>query len=99
MLCSVVVAELHYGARRSTRQAETLVQVQAFCNHFFSVVFDDESAAVYGRIRADLAELGTLIGPNDLLIAAIAQANNLTLITRNTREFSRVAGLKLEDWQ
>ena len=73
--------------------------MQAFCNRFFSVAFDDESAAVYGRIRADLAELGTLIGPNDLLIAAIAQANNLTLITRNTREFSRVAGLKLEDWQ
>ncbi len=73
--------------------------MQAFCNRFFSVAFDDESAAIYGLIRAELTELGTMIGPNHLMIAAIALAHKLTLVTHNTREFSRVAGLKLEDWQ
>ena len=54
---------------------------------------------IYGLIRAELTELGTMIGPNHLMIAAIALAHKLTLVTHNTREFSRVAGLKLEDWQ
>ena len=61
--------------------------------------FDDRAADEYGRIRAHLAGLGMLIGPNDLLIASIALANGLILVTHNTAEFSRVPGLKLEDWQ
>ena len=65
---------------------------------FHSYTFDDAAAEVYGHIRADLAVQGTPIGPNDLLIAAIALANNLILVTHNTREFARVAGLALEDW-
>lgn len=54
---------------------------------------------IYGRIRAQLAALGTPIGPNDLLIAAIFLANNLILVTHNTRKFSRVEGLQVEDWE
>ncbi|WP_442921628.1 PIN domain-containing protein [Microcoleus sp. Aus8_D2] len=54
---------------------------------------------MYGEIRAQLAASGTPIGPNDLLIASIALANNLILVTHNTREFSRVEGLRLEDWE
>jgi tRNA(fMet)-specific endonuclease VapC len=50
-------------------------------------------------LRADLAQHGTLIGPNDLMIAAIALANDLILVTHNTVEFSRIKALKLEDWQ
>ena len=69
------------------------------CQQFVSVPFDDQSAETYGRIRADLAAKGTPIGPNDLLIAAIARTHSLTLVTHNTAEFSRVAGLTLEDWQ
>jgi tRNA(fMet)-specific endonuclease VapC len=65
---------------------------------FESLPFDDAAAAVYGRIRADLTVQGTPIGPNDLIIPAIALANNLILVTHNTREFARVAGLVLEDW-
>ncbi|WP_445247774.1 PIN domain-containing protein [Microcoleus sp. OTE_8_concoct_300] len=61
--------------------------------------FDDQSAVIYGQIRAKLAASGTPIGPNDLLIASIALANNLILVTHNTREFSRVEGLRLEDWE
>jgi tRNA(fMet)-specific endonuclease VapC len=99
VLCSVVVGELHYGAHRSVRKAETLSQVQDFCRGFPSIPFDDQAAEEYGRLRAHLAASGTVIGPNDLLIAAIALANDMTLVTNNTREFSRVPGLKLEDWR
>lgn len=61
--------------------------------------FDDAAAVVYAEIRAALAQAGKPIGPNDLQIAAIALANDLTLVTHNTREFSRVQGLKLADWE
>jgi tRNA(fMet)-specific endonuclease VapC len=61
--------------------------------------FDENAAAHYAAIRADLAAKGTPIGPNDLLIAAIALANGLILVTHNTTEFSRVVGLSLADWQ
>jgi tRNA(fMet)-specific endonuclease VapC len=98
VLCSVVVAELVYGAHRSTRSVQTLKQVEAFCQPFVSLPFDDRAAREYGRIRAHLAALGTPIGPNDLLIAAIALANGVELVTHNTAEFSRVPGLMLDDW-
>jgi tRNA(fMet)-specific endonuclease VapC len=99
VICSVVVAELHYGAHRSVRKTETLSQVQAFCSRFQSLSFDDPAAEEYGRIRANLTAAGSIIGPNDLLIAAIALASDLTLVTNNTQEFARVPGLKVEDWR
>jgi tRNA(fMet)-specific endonuclease VapC len=61
--------------------------------------FDDECAIIYGEIRSKLAAKGTPIGNNDLHIAGIAIANNLTLITHNTREFSGIDNLKLEHWE
>jgi tRNA(fMet)-specific endonuclease VapC len=61
--------------------------------------FSDAAADVYGRIRADLETRGTPIGGNDLLIASIALVYGLTLVTHNTREFGRVTGLLLEDWE
>jgi tRNA(fMet)-specific endonuclease VapC len=100
-LCSVVLAELFYGAFRSapTMQGHNLALLQRLCQQFTSLPFDDRAAEHYGLVRADLAAKGTPIGPNDLLIAAIALANGLTLVTHNTIEFSRVSGLTLEDWQ
>jgi tRNA(fMet)-specific endonuclease VapC len=97
-LCSIVKAELYYGAYKSQQHTQTLSRLNRFIRNFHSYTFDDAAADAYGRIRADLAAQGTPIGPNDLMIAAIALANNLIVVTHNTREFARVAGLSLEDW-
>ena len=98
-LCSVVKAELLYGARHSQRVAENLKLLAHFFAPFVSLPFNDRCAEEYGQIRVELAQAGTLIGPNDLLIAAIARAYNLTLVTHNVEEFGRVNGLRLEDWE
>jgi tRNA(fMet)-specific endonuclease VapC len=98
-LSSVTRAELLYGARRSTKVAENLRLLAAFFAPLVSLPFDDSCAEHYGALRASLAAEGRPIGPNDLLIAATALAHDLTLVTHNLREFSRVTGLKLEDWE
>jgi tRNA(fMet)-specific endonuclease VapC len=98
-VCSVVKAELFYGAMRSNDPTRTLERQQGFLNRFISLPFDDEAALIFGRIRASLAAAGTPIGAYDLQIAAIALSHNLTLITHNTTEFNRVNGLQLEDWE
>jgi tRNA(fMet)-specific endonuclease VapC len=98
-VCSVVKAELHYGALRSKNPQDSLAKLEAFLAPYRSLPFDDQCAAAYGRIRARLAQLGSLIGPNDLLIAAIAVVHGATLVTHNVREFSRVEGLVYEDWE
>jgi len=95
----MVKAELHYGALRSKDPQRASAKLEEFLAPFRSVPFDDRCAAVYGRIRARLAQAGSLIGPNDLLIAAIAVVHGATLVTHNIREFNRVEGLALEDWE
>ena len=61
--------------------------------------FDRASAERYAELRADLQRQGQIIGGNDMQIAAIALVHGLILVTHNTREFSRIPGLSLEDWQ
>jgi len=98
-LCSVVKAELLYGAWHSSRVAENLATLENFFAPFSSLPFDDICADHYGKIRAVLARAGTPIGPNDMLIAATARAHGLVLVTHNTEELSRVPDLQLEDWE
>ncbi|TVS21033.1 MAG: type II toxin-antitoxin system VapC family toxin [Planctomycetaceae bacterium] len=98
-LCSVVKAELLYGAVRSQQPERNQAQLQLFFSGFPSLSFDDEAATAYGTLRAALEASGTPIGPNDLMIAAIALASELVLVTHNTAEFSRVPGLQIEDWR
>ncbi len=99
VLCSVVKAELFYGAMKSNNPKKTLTKQRQFVNRFQSLPFDDNVAEVYSQIRADLEQKGTPIGPNDLLIASIAIANDLILVTHNIREFSRIRDLNIEDWE
>lgn len=98
-LCSIVKSELYFGAYRGSKRSQNLKKLAQFFQEFASLAFDDESAKFAGQIRSQLTAAGTPIGPNDLLIAAIALARNLTLITHNTREFSCVTDLKYEDWE
>lgn len=98
VLCSIVKAELIFGAHNSSRKADNLRILKEFFAPFVSLPFDDRCIDHYGQVRQDLESEGTPIGPNDLLIASTALAHALTLITSNQREFSRVAGLDTADW-
>ncbi len=97
-LCSVVKAELLYGAHKSERVNDNLDLLEKFFAQFRSFGFDDEAAEFYGISRALLTKAGSPVGANDLLIASIAQVNQITLLTRNLREFSRIPGLRYEVW-
>jgi tRNA(fMet)-specific endonuclease VapC len=99
VLCSVVEAELYYGVMKSSKPVENLAKLELFLKQFFSFQFNSEAAKVFGCIRATLARAGTPIGPYDLQIAATAVVNDLTLVSHNVREFSRVPDLSLEDWE
>ena len=98
VLCSVVKAELLYGARRSARGAENLGRLKLFFALFPNADFDEGAAEQYGVIRAQLAASGRPVGPNDLMIAAIALQLDATVVTRNVSEFSQVPGLRVERW-
>lgn len=98
-VCSVVVAELWYGCTRSAKPAANRAALESLLGPFPSLPFNDSAANHFARIRRSLETQGQVIGPYDLQIAAIAIANNCTLVTHNTAEFSRVAGLALDDWE
>jgi tRNA(fMet)-specific endonuclease VapC len=98
-LSAVTAFELFRGAYRSTQVAHNLAQVSTFVGQFQYLPFDLAVADIAGQIDADLMAHGLRIGPYDTLIAATALAHNMILVTHNTREFSRVSGLHLEDWE
>ena len=98
-LCDIVKAELYYGAYRSARRDKNMEVLEQLFSAFASLSFDGAAARVCGRIRAGLAAVGTPIGPYDLQIASIALVRDLIVVTHNTREFYRVPGLKVEDWE
>lgn len=98
LLSSVVVAEIEYGIAKSARREHNRRVFDALLTGFPVVDFDAEAARVYGPIRAELEKQGRLIGPYDLMIAAHALALNTVLVTGNEGEYSRVAGLLIENW-
>ena len=99
-VCMSVItkAELLYGVEVSPRRAQDAEALAAFLPYVEALDFEDDAALHYAEIRADLKKRGTLIGANDLFIAAHARALGLTLVTNNTAEFERVSKLKLENW-
>lgn len=98
-LCAVVKSALLLGAFRSAHPPSNRAKVDAFVMPYVSFAFDDAAAVLQADVRHQLELAGMPIGPYDLQIAAIALANSLTLVTLNTAEFSRVPGLKIEDWE
>ncbi len=96
-ISAIVAHELFYGAFKSRRAERSLALVDAL--RFAVIEFDKEDARQAGKIRALLASKGTPIGPYDVLIAGQAMARNMVLVTRNTDEFERIPGLRLEDWR
>lgn len=97
LLSSIVLHELMLSAFKSARQEFNLARLEAL--RFAILAFDERDALESGRIRSLLRGLGTPKGPYDVLIAGQALARDLVLVTHNVREFSRVEGLMLEDWE
>ena len=96
-ISSIVASELRFGYLK--RGSERLAQlVENMISRVEVVPYDDAASVHYARIRHSLQTSGTPIGPVDLFIAAHARSLDLTLVTDNIREFSRVEGLKLENW-
>lgn len=93
----VVAAELRYGGRKSGSRL-LRERIDLILSAIDVLPFEIPAEDHYARIRHDLTRRGALIGPNDLLIAAHALALDLTLVTRNRREFGRVGGLRVENW-
>ena len=97
--CSPVRAELLYGALRSAKPAENRAKQEEFLDELTSFDFDDRAAEAYAHARAHVEASGEQLGAMDYAIAAIAIANDLTVVTHNVREFSRVPGLSYDDWE
>jgi tRNA(fMet)-specific endonuclease VapC len=94
----ITKSELLYGVEISPRRQQDQAALSSFLEYLEVLDFPDEAAADYAKIRAHLKGGGTMIGANDLFIAAHARSLGLTLITNNTREFKRVPKLSFENW-
>jgi len=98
-LSSVVLFELWYGVAKSSQAPENAERLRVLLSGDFDLLeFDDEDARSAGATRAALEKTGTPIGAYDVLIAGQALRRGLTVVTANTSEFSRIAGLSWEDW-
>ena len=98
-ISAVTQGEMYTGSAKSKTPERSRARQDAFFIRFASLPFDEVVANEFGRIRARLEQAGTPIGPYDMQIAATAMAHGLIVVTHNTAEFSRVDGLKLEDWE
>ena len=98
-ISTVTLMELVFGAEKSSNPQRNLAVVEGFAARLDVLKYDWEAAANTGQLRAELAKLGTPIGPYDQMIAGHARSLGLVLVTNNTREFERVPGLRIEDWR
>jgi len=98
LLSLIVLAEIEYGIAKSTKREYNRHVFVELSKAFKIVTFSPQAARHYGELRTYLEKRGAPIGSNDALIAAEALAQGATLVTDNTREFSRVPGLLLENW-
>lgn len=97
-ISAITLAELEYGAAKSSRPEQNREALIAFTAPLEVLPFDDDASLHYGEIRADLERAGMVIGAMDMLIAAHARSRSLKLVTNNSREFQRIHGLDIENW-
>ena len=95
---SLTVIELEYGAEKSKYGARTREKIMTLLAPFHFLNFTSQDAITSGKIRGMLEKKGTIIGPYDTLIAGQALSRGLVLITHNTKEFSRIPDIAIEDW-
>lgn len=100
LLCisAITVSELKHGVEKSQQPAHNRRQVEDFLSRLDILDYGQKAADHYGDIRASLEKQGQIIGINDLHIAAHARSEGLIIVTNNTKEFSRVSGLRVENW-
>ena len=97
-ICSITVAELYFGAYNSQRVVENLNRAEEFIQNLPVVPLTVPALKKYGELKAELRRIGQTIAEFDLLIASVAVAENYTLVTNNTRHYSRISNLQLENW-
>lgn len=97
-ISTVTLGELVFGAERSSQPERNLADVEGLAARLTVLAFDEQAAAHFGQVRAELYRAGKPIGPYDMMIAGHARAQGLILVTNNIREFERVPGLRVENW-
>ncbi len=97
-ISSVTLAELYYGAEKSSRQVANRHAVEEFAARLEVLPFSADAAVHYGRVRAELERAGRPCGPYDMMIGAHARSAGLTVVTNNLREFERMPGVHVENW-
>lgn len=97
-ISAITLSELTFGVAKSSRREQASEALSEFIIALEIAAFESDAAAAYGEVRASLEARGTPIGPLDTLIGAHALSLDATLVTHNTREFSRIQRLRLEDW-
>jgi tRNA(fMet)-specific endonuclease VapC len=97
-ISSITLGELHYGAEKSTRRVDNLAAIEHFVARLDVLPFEAKAAAHYGQVRAELERDGTPCGPHDMQIGGHARSEGLIVVTNNMREFSRMPGIRAENW-
>ncbi|MCY1389527.1 tRNA(fMet)-specific endonuclease VapC [compost metagenome] len=97
-ISTITLMELIYGAEKSSAAERNLAVIEGFAARLEVLNYDHRAAAHSGQLRAELSKIGKPIGPYDQMIAGHARSLGLVLVTNNLGEFSRVGGLRVEDW-
>jgi tRNA(fMet)-specific endonuclease VapC len=97
-ISTITLGELHYGAEKSAHRVDNLTAMEHFVARLDVLPFEAKAAAHYGQVRAELERAGTPCGPHDMQIGGHARSEGLIIVTNNIREFSRMPGIRAENW-
>jgi len=97
-ISSITLAELHYGAEKSTRRSQAVEAIEQFMAQIEIIPFSAKAASHHGQLRVELERVGSPAGTFDMLIGAHARSEGLIVVTNNLREFARMPGVRVENW-